>query len=259
MNYDIYGDLALMGDRPENYLKSIVELLALGYKKIYLRTKCLDLHRNMDAKWISPYPQKTWSSCYLSKQNNKLFYGNIKTVFYNPRYGADRLNLVTFLKENFSSWSSESLTVAVVGSGISPYTVYLAELFVNITEYEVNSEAYRYGMINKTLNKTSPTVACRNVPYDNQIYDIIVSIIPAMDPEFHKKYRFRKGLVFYMTQIKDNLKAQIDALADHHDSEVLQVKKVRPYSKLIDTYRIFLLKRPIAEDTSKSFMDWTLD
>lgn len=237
MAYDIYGDLVLINEQEP---KVLCKLLALGYKKIYLRTKCLNIHRNMNAKWVSPYPETSLDPYYLCLENKKLFFGNIKTVFYNPRYSTDRVLLLQYFKSQ-NLETLKTYTLGLVGSGISPYTIYLAPLFSTSTEYEGNLEAVRYGAINKVLNNLTG-VNTLNTWYNGEPHDVIISVIPSAELQFHKKYNFNKILILYYTCLDTMIDISVKELEKTYNCKANVVKIVRPYSKLINTYRIHLLR-----------------
>ena len=280
MYYDVYEDIVLLRERKlqkkehgtlnlknsellvddlsisETENMDLIHLLSLGYRKIYRCSKCTGEYRKMDLKWVSPYKEGPLDSYYICKEDGKRFYGCIKSTFYNPRYASDRIDLRKYLKNHLinkkffcEKESLESLVVkpklTVVGSGISPYTVYLGDLFL-ITEYECNPEAYRLGMINKILNNISDVTSfCEKYKaklHAPDIPDILLSIMPAKDINYHKNYVFKKDLIVYYTSLDKDIENQIESLNAIYKTRLSSLKIARPYSKNINTYRIHLQK-----------------
>lgn len=273
MYYDIYDDIILLHDRSLTQTENkedffcynsplILKVISEGYKKIYTRTKCEGVYRNMNVRWCSPYKTDFSSPYYLCRENNKLFFGHIGTVFYNPRYSGEHANitkyLCTYLDLNSKVLESDCTAIreksnlktkihdlGIVGSGISPYTIYLSETQrFNITEYECNPEAYRFGLINKKLNG-APDVQSHQKYYENQSHEIIISIIPAQNPDFHKNYNFKKDLLFYHTLEDITAFKTIQDISRSYNSRLVNYQIVRPYSKGINTYRIHLTKTQV--------------
>ena len=229
----------LVNENPLLVNKDLGPLLAAGYKKIFFKQKCFDEYRRMNLKWVSPYKPQENSEYFFCKENKYRFFGNIKEVFYNPRYAEDRLNLVKKLE---TKSLKDKTSLCIVGSGISPYTVYLSSLFKEITEYEINPEAHRYGLINKTLNGCTH-VKSLNEPYKNDnSYDYIVSVVPAGDLSFHKKYNFNDTLITYVTANCEQINPIMDSLKTFHNCDQAQFKIVRPYCKNVNTYRLWMSK-----------------
>lgn len=228
--FDVYGDIAVTAN-PER----LEQVLKQKFKKIYSRTPYHFKERVFELKWISPYPEKEFGGTkYLVKQGDFWIYGDLKEVFYCPRYHFERLALLKDL---------DSLNLgdtAIVGAGIGPYTLCLAQLksqITSLTQYEPNLKAQKYNSINLYFNSCEAQMV--PTEYDFKCYDTIVSIIPAMSLDYHFKYKFNRFLIFYaILKTQESLKYCAD-LESFYGRKV-HLKRVRPYSKDQDIYRFFL-------------------
>lgn len=242
MVYDILGDIGLITSKNIEgaNITEIQKLLAKGYKKIFKKSRCEDTYRTLNTVWCSPFKKDNYSNYFYAKENGKFFLGDITKVFYNSRYSSDRLNLTNTLKKEDSKLNQK--TIVIVGSGISTYSIYLWPLFKIIKEFEINPEAYRYGEINKILNKAE-NIESFNMKYQKTTCaDYLLSVVPAESLDFHKEYFFKDTLIVYFTSKDTEISKHVQELKVHYDCKSSNYLSVRPYAKGINTYRIVLKK-----------------
>ena len=231
---DLYQDIAIISD-----IKNLRETLKKGYKKVYLKKKVSNQKRIYQLTWISPYQETFESSYYLVKENNLRIFGNIKKVYYNPRYCNDRKNLKELLK-NFSCKD-----YGVIGSGLGVYPLYIYTKESSITQYQINEEAIRYSKINKVINKVITNVRYTNKGYRNQPHEALISVMPTIPVDFYKKITFSKLLITYCLGTEDEIKNVVDLINSEHNTELESKTVVRPYSKKVSIYRLNFIKKNI--------------
>lgn len=236
--YDVLGDTVLI---PKNYYEDLSEcgrlallkgLLERGYKKIFTRGRFSNSFRTLSLDWVSPYQEPPFSTKFLTRENNYLFYGDLREAYYSPRYHKQRSEVVSLLRDH----SGEALTL--IGSGISPYTVYLNRYF-RILEIEPNDRAYRYGRINLTMNGC--TSEGRKTRYEGDPSQVVLSMVPRVDPSLHKTYNFRRTCVFYVLMEDSRVPLYSEQLKVFYSSSVTS-RLVRKYTKSLNIYR-FVLER----------------
>lgn len=221
--YDVYGDIVVgSGD-----LKKI-ELLKAGKRKIYTRSSFKSDYRVFETQWVSPYVQKKFDSRYVHRENGFLFYGDIKQCYFSPRYATERKKLQDLLK-NYDLKKG-----IIIGSGISPFTVYLSQVVKDLTEYEINERAIHYGRINLNLNNCNALT--HNKAYNSECSDLVVSVIPTIKWDFHLQYNFKKVCVFYVLLSTSQI-TLFESLLKKTYNCTYEKFKVRPYSKQICIYR----------------------
>lgn len=234
--YDVYGDLVIVSQ--ENYhqyteeerVSLLTKFIRLGYKKIFTRSRYKNEFRTLDLTWISPYPRPDYATRFLIKEGNYFFYGDLTEAYYTPRYHHER----ECIRERVLPCTSKD--VLILGSGISPYSVYLADQF-KISEVQPNVQGRKYGLINLKLNKKEPTEWTHY--YTGEQASIIISMIPTIDKEFHYGYKFRELCIFYAlldTNQIESFKSKIEK----HYGVIAVMKKVRDYSKTLNVYRFEL-------------------
>lgn len=225
--YDIYGDLVVLTKKG-----SIIELLKKNHKKICVRSAVSTAHRIYNVEWVSPYKQNEFSYRYLHKEGNMLLYGDVKQVYYCPRYHFERVQIKKILEQ------LKGTPITIVGSGISPYSIILSENH-EITEFEPNQRAVHYGAINLKLNNCTATTYAQE--YNGQPNKIILSMVPAAPREFHLSYTFEKCCIFYVLLDQSELEPYVKLIETHYQTPV-EHRMVRGYSKTQRIYRFILVK-----------------
>ena len=232
--YDILGDLVVFPSNYEPQWEELLFLLKKGYKKIYKRSKIHDQHRISDLIWLSPYPELPNSSKFFHKEGGFIIYGDLKQAYYSPRYAKERSELFKLLKNLKESYDLKTLDL--VGSGISPFSLYLHQIF-NIEQYEINERAIHFGSLNLRLNNLEPLKTFQ-LYHNSRIPDVLIAMIPAETLEFHKNYLFEKILVLYL--LTDSSLKELTPLREHYKATILDCKNIRPYHKGYGVYRIIL-------------------
>lgn len=234
--YDVYGDLVIVSQ--ENYSQYTAEekvflltkFILLGYKKIFTRSRYQNDYRVLDLTWISPYPRPDYATTFLTKEGEYFFYGDLTQAYYTPRYHYERV----CIKERLLRCHSKD--VLVIGSGISPYSIYLSDHF-KVSEVQPNQMGRKFGLINLRLNKKEVTQW--QPYYHGEQSSIIVSMIPTIDWEFHKGYNFKELCIFYALLDVNQVSSFKSLIQSHYGATAIE-KKVRDYSKTLNVYRFEL-------------------
>lgn len=228
---DYYEDIAVVSD-----LKVVPKLLSESYKKIYLRKRVSRPERTFQLEWVSPYVQLPESSYYLLKENDYLFFGNVKTVYFNPRYSTQRAELRKFL------CGRTEKDIGIIGAGIGPFSVYLSGEDTKTTEYEINPDCIRFSKINHVLNKSKGNIRHVEHAYDGTTHELLISVMPSVEYEFYDSISFGSLCVLYVLGSEEEIDAFTKKLEVLHDARLTFKKKVRPYCKGKDSYRLVLEK-----------------
>lgn len=234
--YDVYGSTVVLCKERYEVLSPLekesllTSLITKGYKKIFTRSRYHNEFRTVDLTWISPYKEPPFSTKFMHKEGDYLFYGDLTKAYYSPRYHYERQQIKELL-EHYKGCS-----LVIIGSGISPYTVYLSDLFL-ITEVEPNVIAHHYGEVNLKLN--NKPIPSWNPLYQGDLSEGVLSMVPSIEKQFHKRYNFTKFCIFYCLLDSAELQKYTEEIQLHYKKEIV-VKKVRDYSKNISVYRFML-------------------
>ena len=234
--YDLYGNTVVISKEIYDSIslqkreELIKKLIVKGYKKIFVRSKYTTDHRTLELQWVSPYKQPPYATKFIHKEGEYYIYGDLKEAYYNPRYHYERQEIKKILDSTTYS------KLILIGSGTSPYTLYLSKKF-EIKEIEPNILAHRYGCINLILNKKSNSNWSST--YEGEWSEVILSMIPTIGKEYHKKYNFEKFCIFYVLLEDTQKNLFFEDIISHYNC-FLEFKKVRDYSKFIKIYRVML-------------------
>lgn len=148
-SFDVVGNIAILqakNKKQEREMKKFAQKLLRTQKNItsvFLRSKISGRIRVPKLKWLAG--SKTTKTIY--KESGCTFKLDIKTCYFSPRLGADRLDIAKKVKKNEK--------VLVMFSGVAPYPIIIAKHSAakEICAVELGKEAYRYAKENLKINK----------------------------------------------------------------------------------------------------------
>jgi len=232
--FDIIGNIVILhAPKLTKKGKKLVKKL-LKYKNIksvYIQSKIYGRLRKPKLKWIAGKRQTET----VHKENACIFKLDIKTCYFSPRLGSDRLEIAKKVKKNEA--------VLVMFSGVAPYGIVIGKKSKAKEIYcvEISKTASKYAKENIKLNKLNNVRIIqgdvkRIIPKLKRKFDRIIMARPQLRESFLKQAFMvsKKGTVihFYDFLKKENIKevkAKIEKEAKKARKKVriMKVKKVR--------------------------------
>ncbi len=235
-SFDVIGKIAIVQiDKKDNAKKIAKSILKINknIESVYAKGKHTGRIRTQSIKFISG--KKIEET--IHKESGCLFKLNVKTCYFTPRLGTDRLELANKIKRNES--------VLVMFAGIAPYAIIISKhsKAKEIVCIELGKEPCKYAEESVKLNKIKNIKIIqgdvRKVKL-NKKFDRILMPRAQLKEDFLKEaFKFsKKGtkIHFYdfvfnkdFNQIKKEVKEKIEKKAKESKKKIkiLEIKKVR--------------------------------
>ena len=146
---NIVGDIITINTIPSEYIalrRVIGDVLRrhLGYRGVFLKRR-----KTSGTKRIAVWERLAgWGDTFtIHKESGCLFCLDISRVFFNPRLGAERLRILSQVRDGE--------TIIDMFAGVGPFSILLSKYRrVRVYAIDINKYAIHYMTINSTLNKT---------------------------------------------------------------------------------------------------------
>jgi len=236
-SFDIIGNTALIQipHELESKKKIIANAILKNNKNVdsvYGKGKHKGRLRKQTITWIAGKKIEE----VLHKESGCKFKLNIKTCYFTPRLGTDRLEIASKIKKKEK--------ILVMFAGVGPYGIILAKKNPRVTCIELGKEACKYMEENCKLNKISMKVIQGDVkricPKLKEKYDRILMPRPQLKDSFLKEAFMlaKKGTIihFYdfvqnrdLLELKKILKKKMENTAKKLKKKIkiIQIKKIR--------------------------------
>ncbi|MCL6500529.1 MAG: methyltransferase [Candidatus Pacearchaeota archaeon] len=233
--FDVVGNIAILQARDkaeERTAKRFASSLLKRQKNLkgaFLRKKIKGRLRVPALKWLCG--RKDTET--IHKESGCLFKLDIRTCYFSPRLGTDRIDIAAKVKKGEK--------ILVMFSGIAPYPIIIAKhsKAEQIYAVEISKEASRYARENIKLNKIKNVKIIQGdvkkvVPRLNIFFDRIVMARPQLREDF-LRYAFaraKKGTTIHFYDFVksfDEALEKIDKAAGNAKRavEIIGAKKVR--------------------------------
>ncbi|UCD21207.1 MAG: methyltransferase domain-containing protein [archaeon] len=225
-SFDVVGSVALIQipKQLEKHKKFIANLILKTQKNInsvYQKGKHKGRLRKQVIKWIAGKKVDE----VIHKESGCLFKFNIKTCYFSPRLGTDRLEIAKKVKKKEK--------VLVMFAGVGPYGIIIAKRNNNVTCIELGKEACRYAKENSKMNKVNLEVIQGDVkkvcPKLKKKFDRIIMARPQLKDDFLKEALLvsKKGTIihfydFLEGDFKEKIKKKLPKKI-----KLIRIKKVR--------------------------------
>lgn len=232
--FDVIGHIAILQVRKLRKKEKKIAKALLKYKNIkavYAKSKIIGRLRTPELKWIAGIKK----SETIHKESGCIIKLDVKSCYFSPRLGTDRLNIAKKVKRGES--------ILIMFSGVAPYALVIGKhsKAKEIWCIEINKKATRYAKENIRLNKLTNIKIIqgdvkRIVPKLKKKFDRIVMARPQLKETFLRQAfnLSKKGTIihFYDFLKKQELKKvrkkiEKEAKIARKKIKITRVKKVR--------------------------------
>ncbi|MGB9708158.1 MAG: class I SAM-dependent methyltransferase [Candidatus Pacearchaeota archaeon] len=234
-SFDVIGNIAILqakDKKQEQKLKKFASQLLKKQKNIkgiFSRQKIHGRLRVPKLKWLAGSKETET----IHKESGCSFKLDIRTCYFSPRLGTDRLEIAKKVKEGEK--------VLVMFSGIAPYPIVIAKhsSAKEIYAIELGKEASRYAQENLKFNKIKNIRIIqgdvkRIIPKLKVKFDRIVMTRPQLREDFlkHAFFASKKGTIVHFYDFVQNLNESVIKINKAAKKaakavEILGFKKVR--------------------------------
>ncbi|MEM4152663.1 MAG: methyltransferase domain-containing protein [Candidatus Pacearchaeota archaeon] len=233
--FDIVGNIAILQakeKKQERAMKKFAKKILKTHKNIkgvFLRKKIQGRLRTPKLKWLAGSKE----TITIHKEHGCFFKLNIKTCYFSPRLGTDRIDIANKVKKGEK--------VLVMFSGVAPYPIVIAKHSKAAKVYgiELGKEASKYAQENVKLNKLKNIVLIQGdvkkvIPKLKIKFDRVVMARPQLKEDF-LKYAFlvtKKGGIIHFYDFVKSFYESFNKINDaakkaKNAVEILGFKKVR--------------------------------
>jgi len=241
--YDVVGDIAILEIPPQLAKHELA--IAWAFKRANPQIKVVAVKAGPTAGQFRIRPLRILVGeqrlTTIHKESGVLMKVDLGDVYFNPRYGSERLRIANLVKPNEK--------ILVMFAGVGPFALVIAKKCpkCQITAIELNPEAYRLMEENIRLNRFSnikPILGDVSdiVPKLKEQFDRIIMVLPEKGWDYLDlalKKVAKKGVIHFYAivhenEIKDALNRISNLVGQKLDK--INFKKVRSYAPHINIY-----------------------
>lgn len=232
--FDIIGNIAILSasSLSKKEAKKIAKKILRENKHIhsvFLKSKISGRLRVPKLKWLAG----SRNTKTIHRESGCVFKLNVKTCYFSPRLGTDRLDIAKKVKKGER--------VLVMFSGVAPYPIVIARhsKAKQIYGVELSKEASRYAEENVKLNKIDNIILIQGdvkkiIPRLNQKFDRVVMARPQLKETFLRQAFLisKRGTVIHFYDFVKSIDEAVNKVKNEANRmkkqvKLIDVKKVR--------------------------------